>query len=288
MKYFLLAITICACSGQKQKIDIQGHRGARGLMPENTIAAFLHAVELGVTTLELDLVVSKDGKLIVSHEPYFSHEMCADPQGARIASDTLYNIYQMTYEEIARFDCGSIEHPRFPDQEKMKVGKPLLSEVVQVVESYLGDNNLPAINYNIELKTKEETDDIYHPSPAAFSDLVYQKITDLNIWDRVNIQSFDFRTLQYFHEKYPEVQLAVLVEGEQDFEKNIERLGFTPEIYSCYYQLISQEIVKKLQNEGLAVIPWTVNDTKDMQELISWGVDGIITDYPDRAIELLK
>lgn len=288
MRYLLLAMTVYACSSPNREIDIQGHRGARGLMPENTIPAFLYAVDLGVTTLELDLVVSKDGELVVSHEPYFSHEMCADSIGQRIASDTLYNIYQMTYEEVSQFDCGSLEHPRFPNQQKMKIGKPLFKDMISAVEDHLVKNRLPKVNYNIELKTNAATDNIYHPTPEEFSELVYEEVSVLKIWNRVNIQSFDFRTLQYFRQKYPNVKLALLIENELRWEQNTDSLGFVPDIYSCYYELLSQEIVKNLQKEGLAVIPWTVNNTKDMEQLIEWGVDGIITDYPDRTVELLK
>lgn len=289
MRYFLLLfVLVSACTTDKHKIDVQGHRGARGLMPENTIAGFMHAVDLGVTTLELDLVVSKDGQLVVSHEPYLSQEMCADFQGKRIASDTLYNLYQMSYEEISSFDCGSLPHDRFPDQKKLAANKPLLSEMVRAIENYVLENELPAIRYNIELKTQEGSDTIYHPLPADFSDLAYKVISELDIWERTNIQSFDFRTLQYFNQQYPTVKLAVLIGEEGDWQENIQRLGFTPEIYSSQYQLLSQEIVENLQKEGMAVIPWTVNDTNEMQELIGWGVDGIITDYPDRAIEITK
>ena len=114
-------IISCGSDEEQKALDLQGHRGARGLMPENTIAGFIKAVDLGVTTLELDLSVTGDSQLIVSHEPYFSPEFCADTLGNRIKEDSIINLYQLSYEEIKQFDCGSLAHPRFPDQEKFSV-----------------------------------------------------------------------------------------------------------------------------------------------------------------------
>lgn len=265
-------------------IDIQGHRGARGLAPENSIPAFLLAAEMGVNTLELDIVVSKDHQLVVSHEPFFSPDFCLDPEGNRIPEDSIINIYQLDYDEIKKFDCGSIGNPRFPNQKKMIVYKPLLGEVLDQVK----DAGFDSVRYNIELKTQAETDSVFHPTPDVFSELVISLLIERNLLDRVTIQSFDFRTLQYVHARYPQIQLAALVENEESWQDNIEQLGFTPEIYSSYYQLLSQDIVKEIQMAGMKVIPWTVNDSKEMNKLIAWGVDGIITDYPDRALEVIK
>uniref|UniRef100_UPI0032EBA8BA glycerophosphodiester phosphodiesterase n=1 Tax=Ekhidna sp. TaxID=2608089 RepID=UPI0032EBA8BA len=265
-------------------IDIQGHRGARGLAPENSIPAFLMAAEMGVNTLELDLVVSKDHQLVVSHEPFFSPDFCLRPDGNRIPADSIINIYQMEYAEIKKFDCGSIGNPRFPDQEKMSVYKPLLSEVLDQVK----EAGFDSIRYNIELKTQLETDSIFHPTPDIFSELVVSLLKEKNLLDRVTIQSFDFRTLRYIRANYPEIQLAALIENELSWKDNIGQLSFTPEIYSSYYQLLSQDIVKEIQTAGMRVVPWTVNDSAEMKKLIAWGVDGIITDYPDRALKVIK
>ena len=291
-KFFLAFLIMVACSPveKEKKIDIQGHRGARGLMPENTIEGFVMATELGVTTLELDLAVTKDNQLIVSHEPFFSPEFCRDTLGNRVQESNMlsYNIFQMTYQETQQFDCGSIPHPRFPDQKKFPVTKPLLIDVIDTVESLTAKENFPQKFYNIELKTRLDGDNKFHPTPEVFSDLVHKLITEKNLWDRVNIQSFDFRTLQYFNNKYPDVRLALLIENDLGWKDNIDSLGFTPEIYSCDYQLLSREIVSELQAANMLVIPWTVNDTDEMKKLLDWGVDGIITDYPDRALELTK
>ena len=288
MRYYvtILTIILMSCSPEKKEsnFDLQGHRGCRGLYPENTIPAFLHAIDLGVNTLEMDLAVTGDRQLLVSHEPYMSAEMCLDKQGREI-SDTAeyqYNIYQMSYEEIQQFDCGTKPHPRFPEQKKMVVNKPLLKDVIASVNEHLKESGKKHINYNIEIKSQEKSDDVYHPSPADFSDLVYSTIDDLIDWKYVIIQSFDFRVLQYFHEKYPKVTLALLIENELPYEQNLDSLGFKPEIYSCYFKLLTAQTVHDLQNQDIKVIPWTVNEEEDMLHMIEIGVDGLITDYPDR------
>lgn len=268
----------------KTTFDLQGHRGCRGLMPENTIPAFLHALDHGVTTLELDLAVSADGQLVVSHEPYMSAEICLDPAGQEMTDSAAlsYNLYRMTYDSISQWDCGSKAHPRFPQQRKMKVRKPLLTEVIDTVEMYLKSKGLPPVGYNIELKSMSGYDDVYHPAPAVFSDMVYMVVGSRLDWSRVTIQSFDFRVLQYFHERYPQVTLALLIENERPFQNNLDSLGFRPAIYSCYFELLSQPVIDSLHQMGIRVIPWTVNEPADMQRLVGWGVDGLITDYPDR------
>jgi len=287
MKKFLwLVLLVVACNPQEEAkcIDIQGHRGARGLLPENSIPAFLLAAELGVNTLELDLVVSGDGQLVVSHEPYFSPEFCLDTLGNQLPEASIINIYQLPYSEIRKYDCGSNGNTTFPEQQLMRTTKPLLSDVLDAVEAYAQGK----FYYNIELKTTRETDNVYHPSPEDFSELVYRMISDKGIWNRVNIQSFDFRTLQYFRENFPDVKLALLIENELPWETNVDSLGFTPEIYSCYFKLLDQSNVRAMQEEGMKVIPWTVNDPSDLKLMLEMGVDGIISDYPDRALELVN
>ncbi|MEQ9285361.1 MAG: glycerophosphodiester phosphodiesterase family protein [Cyclobacteriaceae bacterium] len=291
---FLLTILTFSCqrkeTDMEKTLDIQGHRGARGLMPENTIPAFLEALKIGATTLELDLAVTKDKELLVSHEPYINATYCLDSSGNEISKDQekSFNIYQMSYEEVKSYDCGSKPHVHFPQQQKFKVRKPLLKNVVEAVDEYLKSSDGKKVNYNIEIKSSPSGDDIYHPGPAEFSGLVYDFIQEHLDPEQVNVQSFDFRILQYFHEKYPDITLAVLIGSEEDIDKNLDQLGFTPEIYSCAYKLLTAEKVKYLQKKNMQVIPWTINDSKDMERIIGWGVDGIITDYPDRTMALLK
>ena len=137
------------------------------------------------------------------------------------------------------------------------------------------------------MKSELALEDIYHPKVAIFSDAVYSMINEHIGWDRIIIQSFDFRILQYFKKHYPKVPLALLIENEVSWNWNIDSLGFKPDIYSCEYGLLSAEIISELQNEYIKVIPLTVNDSSDMRQLINWGVDGLITDYPNIAFKIL-
>lgn len=272
------------------KLDVQGHRGARGLLPENTVPAFIKAVELGVTTLELDLAVTRDKELLVSHEPFMGAHLAIDSTGSEIPKEDelKHNIYQMSYKQIKSYDVGSKFVERFPDQEKFKVHKPLLIEVVDSVNQYLGQNKLPPVYYNIEIKSSPQGDSIYHPDPAEYSRLVYDFVTTKMDTAMLNVQSFDFRILKYFHENYPEIKLAALVENNLTIEQNLDALGFTPEIYSCDYQLLDANKVTWLQDQGMKVIPWTVNKKEDIKKMLEWKVDGIISDYPNRVLELIS
>lgn len=273
-----------------QVMDVQGHRGCRGLMPENTIPAFIKAIDLGVTTLEMDAVISKDGRVIVSHEPFLSHVICRDPQGMEISEEEEreYNLYEMTYEEISQCDCGSRLHPDYPEQQKLSISKPLLSDVISEVEAYIEKKGLEPVRYNIETKSTKEGDGIYHPEPKEFVDRLMDVIQAKDIAERTSLQSFDVRTLQYANEQYPDMELALLVGNARDMESNLEALGFTPEIYSPYYKLVRKKTVQQAREKGMKIIPWTVNKPKDIQKMISLKVDGIISDYPDRVVKALK
>ncbi|MEQ8546767.1 MAG: glycerophosphodiester phosphodiesterase family protein [Cyclobacteriaceae bacterium] len=286
----LLALIMSCALSKEQKgqkpFDLQGHRGARGLMPENSIPGFFKAIELGVTTLELDLCVTKDNKLVLSHEPIMSSMICTNPQGKAYDDSVAhnYNIYQLTYEEVKSFDCGSLPHPWFPEQMKMATYKPLLTDVFDTVNFYLANNKSlqKAINYNIEIKTQATTDGVYHPTPKEFSDLVFNTINDNLDWKYITIQSFDFRVLQYWNQTYPEVKLTLLIENKLSPKENLDSLGFIPEVYSCEHILLSRTTIDQLHKKGMHVIPWTVNDAARMDTLQSWNVDGLITDYPNR------
>jgi glycerophosphoryl diester phosphodiesterase len=263
--------------------DIEGHRGCRGLLPENSLPAFAKALALGVTTLELDLVISKDKKVVVSHEPFFSHEISLTPAKTEFSSEKEkeFNIYKMDYSEILRFDTGSKKHPRFPDQEKIKTHKPLYSEVIQLAESYTKTNSLGPVWYNVEIKSTPEGDRIFHPDIEEFSELVYQIIKENNVIDRTIIQCFDLRPLQYLKKKYPHLILSLLVENHLTPEFNTKILGFIPHIYSPEYHLVNESLIKFAKSNQMKVIPWTVNSTEEIERLIQLGVDGIITDYPN-------
>jgi glycerophosphoryl diester phosphodiesterase len=286
MKKIILFLIACLpmTAFAQLSYDLQGHRGSRGLMPENTIPAMIKAMDLGVTTLELDLAITKDGEVILSHEPFMNPVICLTSEGQQIDSkDHSYNLFQMTYQEILAFDCGSKIHSSFPQQVKFFATKPLLKDVFIVAEKYAKDMNLPAPHYNIEIKSSPEGDGVYHPEVAEFSDKVVMLIGEAIGWERVNIQSFDFRVLKYIHATYPEVPLAMLVEDAAKFDDYLGELGFKPHIYSPYFSELNPEIIKTLQSKGMKVIPWTVNTTEQMENLLKMGVDGVITDYPNLA-----
>ena len=265
--------------------DYQGHRGCRGLMPENTIPAMLKAVDLGVVTLEMDVVFTKDNVAILSHEPFFNHEITTKADGTFIEEneEKNFNIYKMTFAETQKYDVGLKQHPRFEKQKKTAAHKPSLAAMIDSVEAYTAKNNLAKISYNIETKTKPETDKIFHPAPAAFVDMLMKVITAKNISDRVIIQSFDRRTLQYLHKKYPTIKTALLIESfdKNSFRKQLKDLGFSPTIYSPEQSLVNPNLITECHKRNIQIIPWTVNDKKDISKFKKMGVDGIISDYPD-------
>ena len=284
---FLLSFSLGLLIGVKgQELDIQGHRGARGLLPENTIIGFLRAIDEGVTTLEMDVVITKDKRVVLSHEPYMSPSICLDPVGGEIKSKDAHNIYQLTYEEVALYDCGISGNSRFPKQEKISTNKPLLEDLIDEVENYLKENNLPDVNYNIELKSSPKGDNLFHPGVEEFSDIVAGLLDSKLDKARYTIQCFDFRILRYWHEMYPEVTLVALVENVKGIESNLKDLGFIPSVYSPYHIMVNQKLVNECHDKSMKIIPWTVNKLDRMKKLVEMGVDGIITDYPDIAKSL--
>lgn len=277
--------TSTTSSSENSILDKEGHRGCRGLMPENTIPAFKKAIDLGVTTLEMDVVITKDKQVILSHEPFFNHEITTKPDGSYVdeSEEKTLNIYQMTYEQTQQFDVGMKTHPRFPQQQKLSAHKPKLADVIDTAEAYTKVKSAVPVYYNIETKTKPETDGTYHPKPEEFVELLMAVIKEKKIEDRVIIQSFDIRTLQYLHKNYPTIKTAYLFEPPslQSLSDRLKQLGFTPAIYSPDYVTVTPDIIKECKDAGIKVIPWTVNDIEKMEELKQMGVDGIISDYPD-------
>ncbi|MDN4166180.1 glycerophosphodiester phosphodiesterase family protein [Cytophagales bacterium LB-30] len=281
LPFFLLAGYSMA---QTPTIDFQGHRGCRGLYPENSIEGMLHALRMGVNTLEMDVVISADEQVVVSHEPAFSEEI-SDFEAwlaQQPDSHSHNNIYQLPYETVRGIDCGSKVHPRFPEQKKLSTYKPLLVELIDSVETVIKREALSKVRYSIEIKSVEGQEGITQPDVARFSSLVYEVVSSKLPTQRVIIQSFDVRVLEYWHKTYPQYVLAYLVEEQPDAKEAMKKLSFVPEIYSPDYTLLTPESITWLQSLGCQIIPWTVNEAKDMQRLISWGVNGIITDYPNR------
>lgn len=277
------AIFITTLQSIAQKFDLQGNRGARGIMPENTIPGMLRALDLGVNTLNMNAVISKDKQVVLSQEPYFNFEISTAPDGKPITlkNQKNYNMYKMDYADIRKFDVGSKVHSRFPYQEKIETYKPLLEETIDSVENYVKRRKLPKPNYSIETKTIPKGDNEFHPEPAEFVDLIMEIVIRKKLTKRVTIQSFDIRTLQYLHENYPKIKTALLIDEKIDFEVNIADLGFKPTVYSPYSVLVGKGLVERCHEAGVKIIPWTVNSIKDMKYLIGLGVDGVVTDYPN-------
>lgn len=289
--FIVLALVIACHVARKTEqvqlpaFDKQGHRGCRGLMPENTLAAMLEALDNKVTTLEMDVVITKDKQVILSHEPFLNHEITTKPNGEFVneQEEKGLNIYKMNFAETLQFDVGMKPHPRFPRQQKLKATKPTLAEVIDNVEATIKLKGMNKVFYNIETKTSPFTDNTYHPEPEEFVTLLMNIIQRKKIGDRTIIQSFDFRTLKIIHEKYPQIRTAALIEDwdKRSFEKHLEDLGFIPAIYSPAYSLVTKELVDKCHQQNIKIIVWTVNEKEKMEELRALGVDGIITDYPD-------
>lgn len=288
----LIVTLVFACHAAKKTedpllpaFDIEGHRGCRGLMPENTVPAMMKALELGVTTLEMDVVITKDKQVILSHEPFFNHEITTKPNGEYVTEqeERNLNIYHMTYAQTQTYDVGLKPHPRFPNQRRLKATKPLLREVIDNAEAYRKLRSGTSFFYNIETKTESATDNVYHPAPEEFVNLLMKVITNAKISNQVIIQSFDFRTLKVLHKKYPTVKTAALIEDfdKRSIEEQLQVLGFMPTIYSPAYSLVTKELVEKCHQRNIKIIPWTVNDKATIEQLKGLGVDGIITDYPD-------
>jgi len=265
-------------------IDIQGHRGCRGLLPENTLPAFEKAIGLGVHTLELDIAITKDNLVVVSHEPYMNPEICLLPDGNSIGAQAgkNYNLYEMSHEEIKAFDCGIKFHPRFPEQEKLNVSKPLLSEVFELVKQKQSD-----VKFNVELKSLPEHYGTYTPFPKEYVNLVLEEIKNSGFVSRVSLQSFDIAILEEIKRQMPKMPVALLVDENESILKKQSELSFKPEIISPYFKLLDKDLISELQSKNQKIIPWTVNSQSEMLQMIDFKVDGIITDYPNILVELI-
>lgn len=306
MKNYLIAVAcvlLASCGGSSNKakqgtptsnytLDEQAHRGGRGLMPENTTAAMIDAIDRDVTTLELDLQISKDLKVIVSHDPYFNEKITTTPDGKQLSKEESRAsiLYTMTYDEISKYDVGLKDHPDFPDQKKIAATKPLLSDLIAASEAHAKGKG-KVMHYNIEIKSSKKKEEAkQHPPVAEFVDFAMAVIKDGGIIDRALIQSFDIRALKILHEKYPNVKTSYLVDKkvEGNLDEQFATLGFIPNTYSPHYEMVTEALVKECHDKNVRIVPWTINDIQTMQQQYKWGVDGIITDYPNLFEQLRK
>lgn len=258
-------------------------------MPENTIPAMLNAIDLGVTTLEMDTHISKDAKVVVSHDPYFNENFTTTPEGKTLTKKEAQwrLLYTMPYDSIARYDVGLKPYPAFPRQQKMAVHKPLLADLLEATEAHAREKG-HTIRYNIEIKSKPSGDGKKHPPVEDFVNLVMDVINRQNTASRTTIQSFDPRALQVVHRRFPDVATSLLMEGndKRTLDQQLQELGFVPAVYSPAASLVTPELIRQCHEKHMQVIPWTVNTLEEIRRLKNMGVDGIISDYPDLFSQL--
>lgn len=262
----------------------EGHRGGRGLMPENTILAMKNAVDIGITTLEMDTHITKDGEVVVTHDDYLSPGFMLTPEGNEIpkADSKKYPVYQMDYALLRTFDLGTKPLAGFPRQKKIKSYIPRLADLIDSIQSYTKGKK--QMFYNIETKCSPKGDGIENPGPEEFVKLLMDVIEKKGITSYVVVQSFDKRTLQVLNKKYPKVRTSFLVDNKKTVEENIADLGFNPFILSPVFKMVNEELVKKCHEKNVKVIPWTPNSKEDIERLKLLKVDGIISDYPDLLV----
>lgn len=284
-----LLLTTTACMTTPNPLpDVHGHRGCRGLLPENSIAAFRKAVELGCDHIELDVVLSGDGQVIVSHEPWMNAAICLGPDEEPLTEEQgrAFNLYHMTVSEIQRFDCGSLEQERFPDQDQRPAVKPTLREVVEILDEHALMNGSASPSFNVEIKSDPAWYGIYQPQPKDYVRAVIATIDSLGLAERCIVQSFDPAVLEVMYAERPDITLAFLVENSDGLEKNLARLSFRPAIYSPSFELVNEALLTELRKRDIELVVWTVNEEADIRRMLDLGVDGIISDHPDRAIRL--
>ncbi|MEI7012443.1 glycerophosphodiester phosphodiesterase [Leptospira licerasiae] len=307
--FLIFFLIYLSCGGEQIRnvpidgnLDLQGHRGARGLKPENTWPAFEEALSQGMTTLELDTVLTKDQKIIIHHDSESNPALCSKKDGSEIISKS---IYELTLAELKQLDCGAKKNPKFPEQISVP-GTELLTiqEFFEKVQTWERTGKRKIIpKFNIETKfPNDEQSQVSNEILEAHVSLLIKAIEAAKVVDRTTIQSFYLPALPLAKKKNPKIQTSALFSltypqgAAMKFGLGGSRrelvLNQTKElkadIISPYFLYVTDEFVSKAHSLGIKVIPWTVNDTGEMERLIKAGVDGIITDYPDRLNSVLK
>lgn len=293
MRYFLLS-ALCAAILQSccssQPIDLQAHRGGAGLMPENTMSAMENALKMGINTLEFDLQVSSDGQVVVSHDNYF-HPRCAlRPDLSPIEKDDPKEyIHTMPYDSIVQYEVGLRYTERWPDKKLEHAIVPLASQVIDFSEWYASEFGRPLPGYNIEIKSKKgEGEGTLWPEYHEFCDVCIPLLLSKNLGKRLIVQTFDPRSMEYIHEKWPEVTLSYLTETEPAVDSLLATISFKPEWWSPNYRAVTPENVEYCHKFGIKVVPWTVDDPDEIRRMVDCKVDAIISNYPDRLLEIVK
>lgn len=271
------AVLVAApAAAQAPDFDLQAHRGGRGEATEQSLRAFARSLELGVSTLELDVVLTRDRQPLVWHDPTIAAEKCADTAPA-FAGDPQYPyvgklVHELTLAQIRTLDCGR-RLDDFPNAEVVAGNRiATLPQVFALADSYRAD----AVRYNIE--TKVDADE---PEPQEFVDVILATVRAAGKVERVDIQSFDWRTLPLVHRAEPSIPLVALYDEQTPGDPLIGALTVGADAVSPDYRLVAgKPYVDRAHALGLKVIPWTVDDVDAMRRQIGYGVDGIITDYP--------
>lgn len=269
----IATVLLFAVSAAGANIQVHGHRGARAMRPENTLPAFEYAIAQGVDALELDMAVTRDGVLVVSHDPFLRTPVCTGPRN-EVA------IHSLTLAEVRPWDCGAQRNPLFATQQPVPGTRmPTLDEVFDLAPK-------GKFLFNIETKITPEHPELA-PTPAEFARLVLDAVRRHHLEKRVVLQSFDFRTLHEMKKIAPEITLSALYEGPpRDFVTIGREAG--AQIVSPAFRLVTPEQVRAAHAAGLQVLPWTPNTPEDWARLADAGVDGIISDNPAALIAWLK
>ncbi|MDA8131966.1 MAG: glycerophosphodiester phosphodiesterase [Elusimicrobia bacterium] len=285
MKRLLFVVIACAASSASAAGPlVHGHRGSRGTVPENTIPAFEAALMAGADVLEMDMNVTKDDVIVISHEPNVTPERCTGPEGAKLEKPV--PIRSLTLDELKKYDCGALQNPRFPRQIPVPgTPMPTLDEVFSMVEKS-GYETAPKAEFNIETKIFPWAPEL-SPAPAKFAELVVKEVRKHRMEKRVIVQSFDVRTLREIKKQAPQIRTSQLT-GEDLLNIVPALKADRTDIWSPNMSWVTAEAVKEAHAAGILVAPWTVNDPKIWDLAIAAGVDAIITDYPADLVDYLQ
>ena len=277
MRFFAILCILASMhstrAADQVKILVHGHRGARARRPENTLPAFQYAIEQGVDVLEMDMAVTKDNIIVISHDPVLQGPVCTGPRDRAV-------IRELTLAEVRQWDCGAVRNPHFATQQPVpNTRMPTLDEVFQLASR--GN-----FQFNIETKSFPGRPE-FTPPPEEFARMVLKEVRQYRLEKRVILQSFDFRTLVAMRKLAPEIRLAALTENDaRDFAAIANEAG-NAEIVSPEFSLVTPAKIDAAHKAGLQVVPWTANTEADWERLIHARVDAIITDDPAALIAML-
>lgn len=273
----LLLAAFSVARADSHRIQVHGHRGCRALRPENTLPAFQHAIELGVDVLELDLAVTKDNVLVVSHDPMINPVICRGPGGAMVRPDVA--IHSLTLAELGRYDCGAVRNPDFPRQ------VPVPGTRIPTFEQVLELAAPGKVWLNVETKMREHPE--LAPPPEKFAAMILEAVRRQGMESRTILQSFDYRSLRAMSKLDPKMPLAALDDiGKEDFVTLARSANAG--IISPRYDFVTPAKVRAAHAAGLQVVPWTPNTPEEWQRLIDAGADAIISDDPEALIAYLR